>query len=277
MSNIKVSIKEESASQRDKRVARLIVRLARKILKKKIEKTGILLCEGYRNSIDYIVYSRVYKCLEVIPIGDYFNTLNGPNKYDRTFEKVDGGCTAIIKIISKVRKLLSKGSRYKTYGIIDRDGLSKVEIKRLLNDYGIYCTKLPFIENVICAPEVIEILCRSNSMDYTETMRSIQEDVMRHLWRKICISLPINMYVSDDETIKKVNIHVMTSKKRVDKNTNMENIIYIYRDKAIASIVSQHFNRSGRKKYYEFIEMALNGKYEKDLVHCMRALLPKII
>ena len=88
---------------------------------------GILICEGDINSIDYAVYSAVFPDLYVIPVG---------------------GCSTVTRLTRRLMEKLSIFDFY-VFGIIDRDALSKREIKLLYRNASVYTTKLPFIENII--------------------------------------------------------------------------------------------------------------------------------
>ena len=72
-------------------------------------KIGVLFCEGDENSIDKVVYSAIFPDLMVVPLGS---------------------CSTVMRILPRVRKKLSVYHLY-AFGIIDRDALSKQEVKKL--------------------------------------------------------------------------------------------------------------------------------------------------
>lgn len=215
---------------------------------------GVLLCEGNKDSIDVKLYTKVYPYLAIIPTG---------------------GCTDVIKLIHSIRK---RNEDKLIFGLIDRDTNSKTEIKKLEREKGVYCTKLPFIENIICTPEVIKILCRYLNQDYRKTIKEINESVLKSLTNKIKEALPVNVSISRDELIDSIAFSI---KKKdgsvVQKTVNESSVLYSYKDKTIASIVADAFMLKGRHAYYDFIaEMLEEPLVSHDLLIATRAYLPMI-
>ena len=105
------------------------------IMRKDKSKKAVLLCEGKYDSIDYMIYKEVYPEFIVIP---------------------SEGCTDIKNLMPFMKKYCE----YKTFGLIDRDNNSKKRIRALAKDKKIFCTKLPFVENIICCPEVLKIISK---------------------------------------------------------------------------------------------------------------------
>lgn len=215
---------------------------------------GVLLCEGNENSIDVKLYSKVYPYLVVIPIG---------------------GCTDIIKLIRSIRK---RNQDKKVFGLIDRDANSKKEIRKLREEKGIYCTKLPFIENIICTPEIIRIFCNYLNLDYEETIKAIKESLLKSWINKLKDAFPMNVSISRDDLIECATISI---KKKdgtiVEKAIDESNILYRYRDKTIASIVADALSIKSRVAYYNFVaEMLDESSISHDLLKAVRAYLPMI-
>lgn len=215
---------------------------------------GVLLCEGDRNSIDVKLYSKVYPYLLVVPAG---------------------GCTDIEKLISGVRR---KNPTLKIFGLIDRDAHSKRELRKLQQGKKIYSTKLPFIENVICTPEVIKIICQYLNLDYKKIIKEINEGVLKALTNKIKNSLPVNVSISADDLIESISFSIkLKTGAVVEKTINERSSLYSYRDKTIANLVAEAFDLNGRQGYYQFIEKLLKKpEVEHDLLKAVRAYLPMI-
>lgn len=215
---------------------------------------AVLMCEGNENSIDVKVYSKIYPYFYIIP---------------------SGGCSDIVKLIRSIRK---RNEDIMILGLIDRDANSKKEIRTLQKENSIYCTKLPFIENVICTPEVIKILCRYLNLDYKQTIKIIKESLLKAWISKLKDAFPMNVSISRDDLIESATISI---KKKdgtiVEKTIDESNILYRYRDKAIASIVADALMLKGRQAYYEFIkEMLDEPLISHDLLKAMRNYLPII-
>ena len=215
---------------------------------------GVLLCEGNENSIDVKLYSKVYPHLLVIPIG---------------------GCTDVINLIHSIRK---RNENTPIFGLIDRDANSKKEINLLQKEKGVYCTKLPFIENIICTPEVIKILCRYLNLDYKKAIKEIEESLMRAWINKLKDHFPINVSISRDDLIESAFISIKKKDGTIVEKTIIEtNILYSYRDKAIASIVADALLLRGRQSYYIFIaEMLDEPLVSHDILMAIRAYLPMV-
>ena len=225
---------------------------ATKIMESDKSKKGVLLCEGEYTSIDYAVYSVIYPKLIVFPIG---------------------GCVEIRKLMPFMRKYCP----FKTYGIIDRDNHSKREIEDMKENNNVYCTKLPFIENIICCPEVIEIVAPLKGKFFEDFIEEIQVALASILANKLRHLNPINVYIPEEEEIQVVTITIMTKNGIiVNKLITKQNIMYTFRDKVIVVEVANALGLSNKEAYYKFIAKLLNSRYSKELIKAISKYLPKI-
>lgn len=223
-------------------------------IEKDSKKIGVLLCEGDENSIDKVVYSAVFPDLIIIPLQS---------------------CTTVMRTLIKVRQYLAPYELY-AFGIIDRDALSKTEKKKLLKEKQIHTTKLPFIENIICAPEVIELLCENLGLDYKVTIEKIQEQLIKILWQRFKEALPINLGIEKDERIDFLRIGASTKYKNIEKTVDRENILYAYRSKVIVSVVASAMRIDGKKSYYEKVKQLFSDeKYSERLTKIISRFVPK--
>ena len=157
-----------------------------------------------------------------------------------------------------------------------RDALSKKEIKRLLNNKGIYTTKLPFIENIICSPEVLKWVCEYTGIYYEELLHKIETELLKNLWQKLKEALPINLGIEKNERILYLQISASTRKQYIEKRVDKESILYSYRDKIVTLIVGTHLGLKGKKAYYEFImEMLKLEEYREPLSKAFANFIPK--
>ena len=218
-------------------------------------KLGVLLCEGDENSIDCAVYRLVFPNLLVIPVG---------------------GCSNVMRIVPNLRIKLAPFNMY-AFGIIDRDALSKKEIKRLLKTHGINTTKLPFIENIICAPETLKIICKYKDIDYDYLLHQVQTELMKILWQKFKETLPINLGIEKNERLKVLMIGASTKRQDILKEVSENNILYSYRDKIITVIIGSHIGIKNKKEYYNMvIEMIKDDHYRDDLLAVFAKFIPKL-
>lgn len=214
---------------------------------------GILLCEGTPTSVDAKLYQEVYSLLLVIPVG---------------------GWSDVMRLVPAVRRKIPWCT---VLGIIDRDSRSKGEIKRL-RQKGIYCTKLPFIENVISCPEVIQLLSKQKNLSGDENLQKIQKKLMHILSQKLRDALPINIPIGEDEPLASITIKIKEANGRIlEKTVDESNIMYAYRDKAVANEAADVLGIVGRKKYYRFFIDCLNdNQLRPKVLKCVSGCLPII-
>lgn len=216
---------------------------------------GVLLCEGTEGSIDKVVYSAIFPDLLIVPMES---------------------CCNVMRILYNVKKILAPHELY-AFGIIDRDALSKVEIKRMFKERGVYTTKLPFIENIVCEPGVIKYICEDLGLDYDMVIEKIHEQIMKTLWQKLKEALPINLGIERNERIETLHIGASTKRKNIEKVVNRENILYAYRSKVIVSIVASEMRMQNADAYYEKIKQLLaDERYREKLIKVMASCIPKL-
>jgi len=218
-------------------------------------KVGVLVCEGDESSIDFAVYRAIFPELVILPVG---------------------GCGAVVNIIKKIKKELAFFDVY-AFGITDRDALSKGEIKQLYDEHGIYTTKIPFIENIICCPNVLSYVCEDLGLDSEVIIGKVQKCLMLTLWRKMKETLPINLGILRDEEIEQLRFGASTEEKTIEKLVDSENILYAYRSKRIVAIVANELHMRNAKEYYEKIKQMLADKrYRSKLVRAMACYVPDL-
>lgn len=240
-----------SRSKALKNIALGIANMAAEVISTDHDKKGILLCEGKEESFDRVLYSAVYPELIVVP---------------------SNGCTDIIKLMPFMRKY----SEYPTFGIIDRDNCSKRLIRKREREDGIYSTKLPFIENVICCPEVLKILCKIYEKNYTEVLREVRAALAEILADKMNLLNPFNIELPRDEVVQSVSITIVTRTRTVVKNIDLSNIMYTFRDKAIVGKVADAMGFRSRENYYKALEKQMNNENGSTLILAMAKYLPDI-
>lgn len=214
------------------------------------DKKGVLLCEGLETSIDVAVYSVVYPNLIVIP---------------------SNGCTDVIRMTPRIRKY----SDFWVLGIIDRDSRSK-SVANSLAKQGIFTTKLPFIENIICCPEVLKVICREKGLDYQSIIREIRSDLTNVLAEKLRYLNPFNVEIPAEQEISSVRITIVSKDRTVNKSIDLDNVMYTFRDKTIVSKVADAMGFRSKDVYYQFIAQELNGRLKNKLTSIMSRYLPII-
>lgn len=235
--------------------------LAKKIISQILEKfeanpiyKGVLLCEGTESSVDYKLYQAVYPLLLVVPVG---------------------GWSDVMRLHVIIRRKLK--NCYPIYGMIDRDSRSKGEIKKL-KAKGVYCTKLPFVENIISCPEVVSLLAEEKGFSADASVSAIQKKLMHILSQRLRDALPINIPIGDEENINSITIKIQKANGVViEKIVDESNIMYAYRDKAVANEAAEVLHVVGRKNYYQaFIKSLDDEILGPKLLKCVAKFLPII-
>ena len=240
----------EQASHKEKMHAIEVATHVAKVIEKDKTKVGSLLCEGLESSIDVALYSVAYPNLVVIPAN---------------------GCTDVIKLLPRVRKF----SEYPAFAIIDRDNRSKRKLKQL-ESQGIYATKLPFIENIICCPEVLKVIAQIESLNYQEILRKVRSALTSVLAEKLRYLNPFNVDLPIDTEILSVKILIVSKEGEIEKNIDLSNVMYTFRDKLIVSEVANAIGYQSKERYYHYSASQVTGPHGEKLVLAMARYLPKI-
>ncbi len=240
----------EQRGHKEKLLAIKIAKTCAETILSNNDKKGVLLCEGLETSIDVAVYSVVYQNLIVIP---------------------SNGCTDVIRMVPRIRKY----SDFLVRGIIDRDSRSKSVVNSLAKQ-GIFTTKLPFIENIICCPEVLKVICREKGLDYQSIIREIRSDLTNVLAEKLRYLNPFNVEIPAEQEISSVRITIVSKDRTVNKSIDLDNVMYTFRDKTIVSKVADAMGFRSKDVYYQFIAQELNGRLKNKLTSIMSRYLPII-
>ena len=244
--------KDEDKRRRLKLHAIELSRNVEEIVRNNPSKKAVLLCEGKPKSIDVSIYSLAYPDFIVIPVE---------------------GCTDVRRLMPFMKKYCS----IKTFGLIDRDNHSKKGIKAIKDEEGVYCTKLPFIENIICCPEVLKIVAPLQGKDYYEVVKKVKTLLADILADKLKLLNPFNVSFPSDEEIQMFTITIVTRNNMVvHKIVNLDNIMYTFRDKVIVVEVAYTLGLHNKENYYTFIKNLLNGENASRLISIMSKYLPEI-
>ena len=230
-----------------------IVGNAQEYVKIHPEYVGLLLCEGNADSIDVKLYRKVYPYLHVVP---------------------SGGWPQIKGIFSSVK---SRMNGFPVFAITDRDAKFKNEVREL-EKVGIYCTKLPFIENIISAPEIVKTIGKYYDMELECGIDYVKEKLLYLLSASLRDTLPVNILHSEEDAVASITFTInLKSGKNIEKTVNESNIIYAYRDKAVANETADIFGIVGRRSYYRFFAECLDDpELCERIVRRARTYLPDI-
>lgn len=211
---------------------------------------GVLLCEGKRNSLDIAVYKVVYKYMLVLPLE---------------------GCENVQKELPRIRQYV----KYPVFAIIDRDNRPKRLIRQLCKQ-GIYVTKLPFIENIVCCPEVLKIICKKYGYNYPKIINRVKRSLTAALAERLSLLNPFNVEIPKDSAVEGITMVIYSDKNTIKKSIDLNNVMYTYRGKIILSEVSAAMGHSEKRWYSGFIIKELDGELKNKLRAAMSNYLPKI-
>ena len=116
---------------------------------------NVLFVEGDKGSLDYKIYQAVYPDFLIIPCG---------------------GCDKVSESTKAMRDN-SKLHHLKAFGIIDRDYKPKDEINKLKKS-GIYPLEVAEVENLLCVPELLEVVANRLSRDAKEVYQDVSDFVI---------------------------------------------------------------------------------------------------
>ena len=239
------------SNKRFKMLAQEMAAHAADIIEHDKTKEGILLCEGTKDSIDVALYSAVYPYFVVMPAN---------------------GCVEIRKLV----RYMKSCSEYPAFGIIDRDNCSKQELRIMQREENVYCTKLPFIENIICCPEVLKIITKQYGIDYPSVLKEVRLGLADILVEKLSLLNPFNVNLPPDKEVEMVSITIVTKTDVVYKRIDLSNVMYTFRNKAIVGKVADAMGMHGKDEYYRFMKKQLSGEMRDKLVYTMSKYLPNI-
>lgn len=118
----------------------------------------ILLVEGQSGKYDHIIYQALYPDYHVIPMGGYED---------------------VTKAVNVLREM-KINRQWNVYGLIDRDFRDEEQVKELEGN-GIFCTEVTEVENLLCVPEIIELMAEQLSENPENVLAMAQEFVLKEL------------------------------------------------------------------------------------------------
>lgn len=214
-------------------------------------KKALLLCEGTKDSMDVFLYSIAYPEFVVIPVG---------------------GCSDIKRLLPFLKKYFE----YDSFGLIDRDNCSKNKIRYLADKERIYCTKLPFIENILCCPELIKLIAKETGRDYASIIRFVRNALTNLLAEKMSLLNPFNIELPNDNEIQFISVSIVTKTNIIQKKVDLANVMYTFRSKAIVGFVADAMNFRSRDNYYNFLKKQIKGPDGDKYLQVISKYLPTI-
>ena len=107
-------------------------------------------------------------------------------------------------------------------------------------------------------------------------MQEVKADLTSYLTEKLSYLNPFNVELPRGCGIQQVKITIISKDNCVNKNIDLNNVMYTFRDKIIVSEVADAINNGSKEWYYGFIAKELRGKCGNELISIMAKYLPKI-
>lgn len=239
----------------------------------------ILFIEGTNDSLDFQMYSRIYRDFTVIPLGSCSHVIHATNSF---------GYLKNLHLLD-------------CYGIIDRDHRSSDEIANL-RLRSIYSLEFPEIENVFLHPDIIMYMSsRLARTDSEEILTDVSKIVFERLKKdrtKLALDMTIKVIERQlqnfgskakepkdvknalDNLVENIDVDAIYHNflSQIDETINIENYveaIKLYNNKGLVTDVSQCFDLKPNG-YIQYIKRFLLNEQDKPLVDIIRKLLPDI-
>ena len=183
-------------------------------------KKPFLFCEGAKSSLDFKLFSVLFKNYSVIPVGN---------------------CDEVIKTLSAVLKCKQLNVSNQSCAIIDRDFRDIAELN-ILKEKKIYHFDFYKIENLLCAPEILEfVLTKWDKQDRIENGKNKLCDkfknnyaILKDNFEKSKLQYKIKNIINSKETTTKIKQNVKDcldeelESSFPEASTNYKNILQFY-------------------------------------------------
>ena len=232
----------------------------------------VVFVEGENGSFDVSLYRETLKEYLVIPVGS---------------------CSQVIQSV-KAFKANSQLHHLEIYGLIDRDRRNEKELSAL-ETAGVFALLVAEVENLFCAPEVLEIVINKLEKDLSSTLETIKSFVFERISQELetQVSLRCNSEIkfllgNYDESSKgltsiekslsdllaKINIKEIYSEaehaiKDAIDNRDYKEVLKVYNRKSLASQIGQQlgFNKS---EFQQLVVRLARGSSSEEVCVAIR-------
>ncbi len=236
----------------------------------------VLFVEGKKGSLDYRLYSEIYRDYYIIPCGS---------------------CENVIRYTKAIRKNNDLLQDFECQGIIDRDFKSEGVIEKYKKD-GIYTLEVAEVENLFIVKEVLEYVNKHENFESTENIEKskqqllsifsyrINEQIAKAIVSEIkyrLSSIPIPEKETELESqlddIKNAIDYENTKNSITRKFKDIENLrkydemLKAFNNKSLAKLIGKNFGKDNND-YCEFIIRSLNGDDRQEVINALKPYLP---
>jgi energy-coupling factor transporter ATP-binding protein EcfA2 len=197
-------------------------------------KKKILFCEGNYNSLDYIIYSKLFE-------NDY------------TIIPVEG-CSTVCNYTKLCNKSIIMANE--AIGIIDNDNRSKAKIDELKTN-NIFVTKYNEIEMILCDKQIIDNVISKYETGNPEKIFEFQKKFTEKIRKNID---KIALTFIKEELNQKLEKHKITSSKIDDIDNELNNFIDGYNYRKVYDNYLSKINKALEKENYDKLLQLCNLK-----------------
>ncbi|NEN89599.1 MAG: AAA family ATPase [Okeania sp. SIO3H1] len=234
----------------------------------------IVFVEGDKGSLDCKIYSAIYPNYLIVP---------------------RGGCDKVIESTKAMRKN-SAFHHIKAFGVIDMDYRTEDEIKALKKS-AIELLKVAEVENILCVPELLEIVANNQGFDYKKIYQQVLDFVINKISENLedqCskrssaeIEFKLNMFNTKAKGKDQLSVALkdlcdsIDVSKIYDKNLEIYNQIiqekdykkalFYYNNKGLSKEISKFFDL---RDYSNHIIRLLSTENREKIISALKQYAP---
>lgn len=239
----------------------------------------ILFVEGDKGSLDYKIYQAIYPDFLIIP---------------------RGGCGEVITSTQAMRNNQSL-HHVEAFGLIDMDYRTQKDMQAL-QESGIFPLNVAEIENILCIPEILEIVARYQMENPDDIYDKIRDFIINNLEDKLEVQVSKRTAAEIESLLKKKfnakaegeaklteSLQSLTTDINVSEiyTRNLElyqdiisekdyiKALRFYKNKGISKMISRFVNLQNGT-YGEFVMKLLSSGYKDQIVAGLRKYAPTI-
>jgi hypothetical protein len=243
----------------------------------------VIFIESEQGSLDYKIYEAVYPEFLIIPCGS---------------------CTKVIEATKAMQDNLALHSHVKGFGLIDRDYRIQDEMDSL-RENNIFTLEVAEIENILCVPELLEIVaihqCLPNPSDVCQqAIDCVIKELEKNLHFQVAkrsaseIQFKLNSFnekKSRDKTsleeafkklVKPINVSEIYENnlnlyKSVILSKDYKKILGLYNQKNLHTMIGRFFNLDNKGGYLTLIlNLLARGERKNDVISALKIYTPSI-
>ncbi|HBE17905.1 MAG TPA: ABC transporter ATP-binding protein [Cyanobacteria bacterium UBA11149] len=238
----------------------------------------VLFVEGDKGSLDYKIYQAIYPDCLIMP---------------------SGGCEKVIESTKAMRGNPAL-HHVDAFGIVDMDYRSEDEIKAL-KKYGIFPLNVAEVENILCVPELLNVVASRLELNYKAVYQEVSDFVINEISKNLEdqvskrsaseIEFKLNMFdakakgedalskalksLTDSIDVNKIYNNNLNLYKNITDNMDYGKALLFYNNKGLSKMISRffHFNTG---EYGKYIVRLLSTEHKDAIISGLKKYAPNI-